>query len=317
MVTTAKSSPPAPEDPKKPQPMKPEPPRGLVVRSEDAAPAPPAIIRDPYEGASLTAFPEAVQKILAEPVDPKDIDLKPHNGVVFLPGTHYRRKLNKAFGAGGWAMIPRAPLQMNGSKMYQPYALYVGGRFMAEAIGSQEYIANNKDMDYADAAEGVKTNAIQRCCKDLGIACELWDKGYIEKWKTEYAEQFTTEKGDRHWRRKDRAPAKSEKPAVSRVEESKGKILEKFADVPAKPVKASSFLTTGDEIGLPGKCRKCASQRFTYLVWTEGPRKGDGLFICAGKCDPQSAEDKPVFFKWYDEANQLWNIEERTREESK
>ncbi|OMH81768.1 Mitochondrial genome maintenance protein [Zancudomyces culisetae] len=60
------------------------------------------------------------------------------------------------------------------------------------------------------ATEGVKSNALMRCCKDLGIASELWDPGFIQKFKSEHcvAEWVThVTKGQKKlvWRRKDRS----------------------------------------------------------------------------------------------------------------
>jgi hypothetical protein len=35
--------------------------------------------------------------------------------------------------------------------------------------------------------EGAKSNALMRCCKDLGIASELWDPNYIIEWSKKHA----------------------------------------------------------------------------------------------------------------------------------
>ena len=48
------------------------------------------------------------------------------------------------------------------------------------------------------------------CCKDLGIASELWDPVFIAKWKPKYAVHCLVThatKGTRNmlWRRKDRS----------------------------------------------------------------------------------------------------------------
>ena len=36
-------------------------------------------------------------------------------------------------------------------------------------------------MTLAMAEESAKSNAMMRCCKDLGIASELWDPNFIQK----------------------------------------------------------------------------------------------------------------------------------------
>lgn len=60
-----------------------------------------------------------------------------------------------------------------------------------------------------------------RCCKDLGIASELWDPRFIRKFLREHAretivEHQTTKKRRKHWLRKDdevRWPLKEVAPA--------------------------------------------------------------------------------------------------------
>lgn len=50
-----------------------------------------------------------------------------------------------------------------------------------------------------------------RCCKDIGVASELWDPAFITEWKAKYAVDVWVEHvktGDKRklWRRKDRGP---------------------------------------------------------------------------------------------------------------
>lgn len=68
-------------------------------------------------------------------------------------------------------MIPRGPHSTVGRVVSREFALFVHGRFVSIARGEQDYY---KDDDLATKAEGVKSNALMRCCKDLGIASELW-----------------------------------------------------------------------------------------------------------------------------------------------
>lgn len=176
--------------------------------------------RDPYAGAATKRVSQEQSEILMAPVDRADVEIRP-DGIVYLPEIKYRRTLNRAFGPMGWALIPRGPVsvvkeRVNGHGgaaareqeiMTREYALVVDGRFAAEARGEQEYFAGNATMSYATAAEAVKSNAMMRCCKDLGIASELWDPVFIETWKHEYAVKVRR-KGivKPSWRRKDRDP---------------------------------------------------------------------------------------------------------------
>ena len=45
------------------------------------------------------------------------------------------------------------------------------GRLVSVARGEQDYFDPG---GIATATEGCKSNALMRCCKDLGIASELW-----------------------------------------------------------------------------------------------------------------------------------------------
>jgi hypothetical protein len=55
------------------------------------------------------------------------------------------------------------------------------------------------EQDYFDsegiptATEGCKSNALMRCCKDLGVASELWDPRFIRKYMAQHAKEVWVE----------------------------------------------------------------------------------------------------------------------------
>ena len=62
------------------------------------------------------------------------------------------------------------------------------------------------------AIEGAKSNALMRCCKDLGIASELWDPVFIRWFRKNYMEErwvehATTKKKRTFWYKKGLAEA--------------------------------------------------------------------------------------------------------------
>ena len=76
---------------------------------------------------------------------------------------------------------------------------------MAQARGEQQYFS---EEGISTAAEGCKSNALMRCCKDLGIASELWDPRFIRRFLKEHAvqvwaEHVATKKRKQLWMRKD------------------------------------------------------------------------------------------------------------------
>ena len=58
------------------------------------------------------------------------------------------------------------------------YALYCHGRFVSQAMGEHSYFSKS-NIQYGKACEAAKSNALMRCCKDLGVASELWDPQVI------------------------------------------------------------------------------------------------------------------------------------------
>lgn len=160
-----------------------------------------------FDGMASEPFPEAARKVLAEPPPPEAIEIKP-NGIVFVPGVYYRRQLTRAFGAGGWAIVPRGPARVMGDLVVYPGALYCLGRFVAEAVGECAYRANSQ-MSYASCVEGAKTDALSRCCKDLGMATELWDKEWRDRWMADYAESYKDDRGKTCWKPRSGRPVQA------------------------------------------------------------------------------------------------------------
>jgi hypothetical protein len=187
------------------------------VPEETAQEAPTLTVQaNPYIGIASAPFSVEAAEILMSPIPDIDIEIRP-DGLIYLPEIKYRRILNRAFGPGAWSLLPMdITVSSNDNMLYYRGALFVHGRFVSEAIGEQQYYATNDRMSYATAAESAKSNCLTRCCKDLGIASELWDPSFVRQWISTYAVDVWTEnvgsnpsdrgKKRRMWRKKD-APA--------------------------------------------------------------------------------------------------------------
>jgi len=175
------------------------------------------VTRDPFNGMSMNPVSDQESEVLRSPVEPDDIEIRP-DGIVYLPEIKYRRVLNNAFGPMGWALMPHGKPQIDkiSNIVYWQISLHIGGAFASVAIGEQEFYISDSgrpNMTFATAAESAKSNAMMRCCKDLGVASELWDKAYIVKWQELNAAHVWCEgvapkiKGKKKllWRRNDRA----------------------------------------------------------------------------------------------------------------
>ncbi|KAJ1931255.1 hypothetical protein GGF37_007454, partial [Kickxella alabastrina] len=158
-----------------------------------------------FEGMATEPFETRIGEILMAPVAENEIEIKP-DGLLYLPEIKYRRILNRAFGPGGWGLVPRGAHSVAGRTLSREYALICLGRFISQARGEQDYF---DEGGLATATEGCKSNALVRCCKDLGVASELWDPAFISKFKAKHcAEEWVTHavKGNkkRMWRLKER-----------------------------------------------------------------------------------------------------------------
>lgn len=191
-----------------------------VIEAEQTALARPAEDAKDFGGysgvATVSLTPEQTKE-LAEVLPDEAHDILP-TGEVYVSQVHYRRLLNKVFGPGGWAMVPRGAFTIQkGARtetITREYALVgPGGRFISESIGEAEYQPTNERMSYASACEAVKSNALTRCCKDLGIASECWDRRWCDKWIAKHAAKVWRKGMNKpQWRRKDAAPWWDENP---------------------------------------------------------------------------------------------------------
>jgi len=82
-----------------------------------------------YHGLSVEPFPKEVADILLAPTDPEDVEIKP-DGIVYLPEIKYRRILNRAFGPGGWGLVPRSESIVTPKTVTREYALVCNGRYV-------------------------------------------------------------------------------------------------------------------------------------------------------------------------------------------
>lgn len=159
---------------------------------------------DSFHGLGQAPFSKETNEILLSPLAESDIEIKP-DGLLYLPEIKYRRILNRAFGPGGWGLAPRSETLTTPKQVSREYALICSGRLVSVARGEQDYFGGEEKL--TTALEGCKSNALMRCCKDLGIASELWDPSFIRAFKKKYcdelfAEHVVTKKKKKLWKLK-------------------------------------------------------------------------------------------------------------------
>lgn len=163
-------------------------------------------------------------KVLQEPLDPKDVQIRP-DGLVYLPWTWYANRLNRAFGILKWGLIPQGSPMIkdmgNNTLIVWLNWLVIKGVPVSMAGGETSYQPSNYTMSYGDAVEGARSNSLARNCKMLGMSLELWDAEWVSNWRKEHAEQYTNEKNKKVWRKR---KTNGQKPKV--VTEKQGEKVE-------------------------------------------------------------------------------------------
>jgi hypothetical protein len=151
--------------------------------------------------AGTIALSDNQLEILYAPVKDEEVEIRP-DGLVYLPWQIYVNRLKSAFRMA-WALIPHSPIKKEGNLFIREYALVIDGKLAGFAFGEQSYNPNNPTMTYGDALEGMKSNALMRLCKGIGISLELWNPTFIKEWKSKHAEQyFDRQRNKNLWRKK-------------------------------------------------------------------------------------------------------------------
>lgn len=173
------------------------------------------LLLDPstYAGIATQPVTEAQAAKLLEPVSPEEVEVKPDaRGTVYLSHAGYRRRLNGAFGPRGWALRPLSPFFQSAKVAYQHFGLYTEGIFSGYAMGECdiESRGQNDPMSQGDMLEAIKSNALMRCCKDLGMAMDLWSRPWVQKFLGEHCVKVFVKRRDGSagvaWRRLDALP---------------------------------------------------------------------------------------------------------------
>lgn len=239
----------------------------------DAPPAPVAIA--PVDPLTFTddapAFSAETLAVLATPVDPELVEVRQPNDLVYVPWVHYHAILLRAFGPGGYKLVPRSVPRTEGNVVTWVKALFVRPpgstrfQFIKEAKG--ECNAHG-GMTAGNAAEGAHSDALVKCCKELGIFMELFDPRWRRAWEDKYKAKYLAAKSKKAW------PAARDAGASPAA----GAAVSPDAS-PAPPAPAPA--ATGP-VASPGDTGEAATDeqleavraRITALGWNKGMARG-------------------------------------------
>ena len=163
---------------------------------------------------TATFTPDEITKLRAVVPD-DELDILP-TGEVYLHQIGYRQRLLDTFGPGAWGLVALSEPMLRDDTLMQIWALVIRGQVVATAPGEANYKtdrakARKWEMAYGTALESAKSNALMRCCKDIGVAAACWDRRFTEGWKDKYAvhvyrtDRNSSEEYD-EWRTLERGP---------------------------------------------------------------------------------------------------------------
>lgn len=189
---------------------------GHELASETGGEAVEVAIPVGYEGASQLVLTADEASRLMEPFPDDDHDILP-TGEVYVAQVQFRRRLNQILGPGQWALLPRGAWTEEGDgTLHRDFALFVRGRFVAEAPGEAALSDRNDRMSVASARESAKSNALVRCAKDLSVGWECWHSRWANDWRDRACLKVWVDGKDKPlWRRRDARPFYKEKGAAT------------------------------------------------------------------------------------------------------
>lgn len=250
-----------------------------------------------YARASTLELTDAEVEALTAPFPDEVVEIRPHDGLIYLPHIHISNRLNKIFKPGKWSLLCRRHW-LEGSTMYGEYVLLVRGCFVGESIGGHPYIANNPKQNFSDALESTAAEALRRICgKRLSCGSQVWEPEYARQWVAKHAVQ----RGNR-WERRftgnhaapvappSQAPESTVLPDEDQQKASAIQRIEEFAAAAGlQVIDVENYLCTKKEIGLPlgGTLADLTLPRLNWLI-------GDKIWpsIAANSLSLRDASDK-------------------------
>lgn len=126
------------------------------------------------------------------------VEIRPHDGLIYIPHILISDRLNWVFGPGKWALICRRHW-LEGTTMYGEYILLIRGCYVGESVGGHPYQPNNPKTNYSDTLESTAAEALRRIAgKRLSCGSQVWNPDYARKWVAKYAVQERNGKWFRH-----------------------------------------------------------------------------------------------------------------------
>ncbi len=167
----------SPEQPQKETPVD----RRVVEISAALLPA--------YQRAGSLQLTEKETEQLIAPFPDDIVEIRPNDGLIYIPHIFISDRLTRIFGPGQWTLIRRREwYDPQDNILYAEYVLVIRGCMIGEAVAGHPYVAKNKRMDYSDALEATAGIALRRIAgKVLACGNRVWQPEYARTWVSKYA----------------------------------------------------------------------------------------------------------------------------------
>jgi len=135
-----------------------------------------------YQRAATLQLTDTEIEALQAPFADELIEIRPHDGLIYLPHIHISNRFNKVLKPGQWALICRRHW-LEGNTMYGEYVLVVRGCYVGESVGGHPYQPNNPKVNYSDTLESTAAEALRRIAgKRLSCGSQVWEPEYARQW---------------------------------------------------------------------------------------------------------------------------------------
>lgn len=176
-----------------------------------------------YAKASTLNMTDKEIEALMAPFPDSVVEVRPHDGLIYIPHIHISDRMNRVFKPGQWCMICRRHW-LEGNTMYGEYIMLIRGCYVGESVGGHPYQPNNPKVNYSDTLESTAAEALRRIAgKRLSCGWQVWDPSYATSW----CEKYRGQQGGKYFKKNIISTAPPPKPMGSVAEPQMSK-LDKF-----------------------------------------------------------------------------------------
>lgn len=139
------------------------------------------------QGLSRANFTDQQIAVLTAPFTENELEIL-EDGSVYVPQVHIRKRLSKVFRVGQWGVEVGKPETVDDRPVIR-IRLYVNGAPVGECYADRDH-----------GLESAKSQGIVRCCKDLDMAADCWDRRWSYAFRLQWGVFVETEGGGSEWR---------------------------------------------------------------------------------------------------------------------